>query len=193
VTVDQESVGGLGPAVPPHRLDSGRGRPRTQVEPGSLGSGRPPSPLSEPAPAASAGGRSRPELTAAERAALQQLADASSSVVANWPVGRTIALALIRRGLVNGCSEWVWLTQAGRQALGATPAPQPIPATRDPHMDVVAERLARPPSPARRTERPSGRQPQATTHQFAVQPVVSFLEVPSCEHPCSWDPAAHDL
>jgi len=145
MTVDQAPVGDLGPAVPPHRPDPGRGRPRTQVEPSSLGSGRPPSPGSQPAPAEAAGSCPRPELTVAERAALQQLADASASVVANWPVGRATALALIRRGLVHGCSEWVWLTHAGRQALGTTPARHPIPAAGDPHPDRRGERLDRPP------------------------------------------------
>jgi hypothetical protein len=162
MTVDQAPVGDLGPAVPPHRPDPGRGRPRTQVEPSSLGSGRPPSPGSQPAPAEAAGSCPRPELTVAERAALQQLADASASVVASWPVGRATALALIRRGLVHGCSEWVWLTHAGRQALGTTPARHPIPAAGDPHPDRRGERLDRPPIQAARTDRPPAYQPRAT-------------------------------
>lgn len=162
VTVNQESVGVLGPAVPPRRPDPGRCRPRTQVEPGSLGSGRPPSPVSQPERSEATGGCSHLDLTAAERAGLQQLADASASVVAHWPVGRAIALALIRRGLVHGCSEWVWLTQAGRQALDATPAQQ-RPATRDPHPDGMAERPARSPKSAARADRPPACQHEATT------------------------------
>jgi hypothetical protein len=58
-------------------------------------------------------------LSAEEWEALRQLADAPTSVVARWPVGRVVAQGLIRRGLVHGCSEWVWLTTAGRQALDA--------------------------------------------------------------------------
>jgi hypothetical protein len=163
VTVDQESVGGLGPAMPPHRPAPSRGRPRTQVEPGSLGSGRPPSPMSQPAPGEAAGGCSRLELTVAERAALQQLANANSSVVAHWPVGRATALALIRRGLVHGCSEWVWLTQAGRQVIDTTPARQPIPATDGPHLDRLGGRPVRPPSRTADTDPPPARQAQVTT------------------------------
>jgi hypothetical protein len=120
VTIDQAAVVLLGPAAPPSRPVPGRGRPRTQVEPGSLGSGCPPKSRLEAAPAKAAGGP-MPELTAPELAALQQLADAGCSVVARWPVGRAIALSLIHRGLVHACSEWVWLTRAGREVLAAVP------------------------------------------------------------------------
>jgi hypothetical protein len=120
VTIDQAAVVLLGPAAPPSRPVPGRGRPRTQVEPGSLGSGCPPKSRLEAAPVEAAG-RPMQQLTAPELAALQQLAGASCSVVARWPVGRAIALSLIHRGLVHACSEWVWLTRAGRELLAAVP------------------------------------------------------------------------
>jgi hypothetical protein len=159
MSIHQRAVRLLGQAVPPSRSVPGRGRPRTQVELSSLGSGRPPNP-SEPAPTEAAG-LPPSELTAAEWAALQQLADASHPVVARWPVGRAIALALIRRGLVHGCSEWVWLTQAGHQALGAAPARQPI-HTPHPQPDSTADRTTRPASRTARTDRRAARQPQPT-------------------------------
>lgn len=104
-----------GPAVP-QQPAHGRGGPRTQVELRSLGSG---CPLQETTSQPAAGPRrsSVPGLSAAELAALRQLADAPASVVARWPVGRVVAQALIRRDLVHACSEWVWLTAAGQQAL----------------------------------------------------------------------------
>jgi hypothetical protein len=160
MTTHQQAVRLLEQAVPPYRSAPGRGRPRTQVEPGSLSSGRPPNPSPQPAPAEAAG-QPQPELTAAEWAALQQLADASDSVVARWLVGRAIALALIHRGLVHACSEWVWLTQAGRQALGAAPARQSI-HTLNPPPDSTADRTTRPASGTAGTDRQAARQPQPT-------------------------------
>lgn len=160
MTTHQRAVRLLEQAVPPYRSAPGRGRPRTQVEPGSLGSGRPSNPSPQPAPTEAAG-LPPPELTAAEWAALQQLADASHPVVARWPVGRVIALALIRRGLVHACSEWVWLTQAGHQALGAAPARQSI-HTPHPQPDSTADRTTRPASRTARTDRQAARQPQPT-------------------------------
>jgi len=50
---------------------------------------------------------------------LRQLADAPHAVVDRWPVGRAVAQALVRRGLVHACSEWVWLTRVGLTALDA--------------------------------------------------------------------------
>ena len=95
-----------GPAVPPSRPAPGRGRPRTQVERGSLGSGRPPTPSGPATPVdpGHAADLRQPELTDAHWAALQQLADAHDAVVARWPVGRAIALTLVRHGLVHACS-----------------------------------------------------------------------------------------
>jgi hypothetical protein len=160
MTTHQQDVRLLEQAVPPSRSVPGRGRPRTQVELSSLGSGRPPNPSPPPAPTEVAG-QPRPELTAAEWAALQQLADASHSVVARWPVGRAIALALIRRGLVYACSEWVWLTEAGRQALGAVPARQSI-HTLNPQTNSTADRTTRPASRTAGSDRQAVRQPQPT-------------------------------
>jgi len=91
-----------GPADP-RRPALGWRWPRTRVERSSPGSGRLPAPASR--------------ISAEEWAALRRLADAHASVVARWPVGRVVAQGLIRRGLVHGCSEWVWLTEPGRQAL----------------------------------------------------------------------------
>ena len=160
MTTHQQDVRLLEQAVPPSRSAPGRGRPRTQVELSSLGSGRPPNPSPPPAPTEAAG-LPRPELTAAEWAALQQLADASHSVVARWPVGRAIALALIRRGLVHACSEWVWLTQAGLQALGAAEARQSIHPL-NPQPDSTADRTTRPASRTAGSDRQAARQPQPT-------------------------------
>lgn len=134
-----------GLAVPPSRPGPGRGRPRTQVERGSLGSGRPPTP-SGPAASVDLGHAADPrppELPAAQWAALQLLADAPDAVVVRWPVGRAIALALVRHGLVHACSEWVWLTQAGRQALDAAQSHQPVRA-HHPEPAATTERAARP-------------------------------------------------
>jgi len=156
----------LGLAVPPSRPVPGRGRPRTQVEPGSLGSGRPPT-LSDPAATADPADVADlrlPELTDAGWAALRQLADAPDAVVARWPVGRAVALALVRRGLVNACSEWVWLSEAGLMALdavrepispstpnplGPTPSP-PEQAARPTPPPAETDRRAQPSRPARR-------------------------------------------
>lgn len=159
VSVDHETAV-LGLAAPPRQPVPGPGRPRTQVEPGSLGSGRPPS-LSRRAGDADAAGPAPPELTTAEWAALQQLADASTSVVSRWHVGRTVALALIRHGLVHSCSEWVWLTEAGRQALSAAPARQPIQRS-GPELGVTPDRTVRPAGP--------GSGPVRSDHQVARQP-----------------------
>jgi hypothetical protein len=161
VTVDQAAADVLGPTAPPKRPVPGRGRPRTQVEPGSLGSGRPPIPLPQAAQA-EASGRARLELTAAELTALQQLADASCSVVARWPVGRAVALALIRRGLVHACSEWAWLTQAGREVLDAAPALQPVQLP-DPQPDGTVDQTARPADGTADSDRQPARRPQPAT------------------------------
>jgi hypothetical protein len=120
VSIDHEAAV-LGLAAPPRGPVPAPGRPRTQVEPGSLGSGRLPT-ASLQADRDTCAHPPSPELTAAEWAALQQLAEASASVVSRWPVGRAIALSLTRRGLVRSCSEWVWLTDAGRHALSAVPS-----------------------------------------------------------------------
>src|SRR6266508_538595 len=155
-----------GPAVPPSRPAPGRGRPRTQVERGSLGSGRPPTPSGPAAPVdpGHAADLRQPELTDAHWAALQQLADAHDAVVARWPVGRAIALTLVRHGLVHACSEWVWLTEAGRRALDTVRAHQPVHAQHPQPDATPADQAARPtpltPTPSRRAEptRP-GRRP----------------------------------
>jgi len=162
VSVDHETAV-LGLAAPPRQPVPGPGRPRTQVEPGSLGSGRPPS-LSRRAGDADAAGPAPPELTTAEWAALQQLADASTSVVSRWQVGRAVALGLTRRGLVRSCSEWVWLTEAGRQALSAAPTRQPIQPP-GPELAGTPDRTVRPAEPGSRSGRSdhqAPRQPQET-------------------------------
>jgi hypothetical protein len=146
VTIHHQQPGDvLRPAVPPSRPVPGRGRPRTQVERGSLGSGRPPTPFQPAAPSdRGAGSDLAPsQLSAAQWAALRQLADAPDAVVACWPVGRAIAQALVRRGLVHACSEWVWLTEAGRQALDATDAHQPVHAHHTQSADATTEQAAR--------------------------------------------------
>ena len=162
VSVEHETAV-LGLAAPPRQPVPGPGRPRTQVEPGSLGSGRPPS-LSRQAGHADAAGPAPPEFTTAEWAALQQLADASTSVVSRWHVGRTVALSLIRRGLVHSCSEWVWLTEAGRQALSAAPTGQPIQPS-GPELAGTPDRTVRPAGPGSgpgRSDRQPARQPRKT-------------------------------
>ena len=162
MSVDHETAV-LGLAAPPRQPVPGPGRPRTQVEPGSLGSGRPPS-LSRRAGDADAAGPAPPELTTAEWAALQQLADASTSVVSRWHVGRAVALSLTRRGLVRSCSEWVWLTEAGRQALSAAPTRQPIQPP-GPELAGTPDRTVRPAEPGSRSGRSdhqAPRQPQET-------------------------------
>jgi hypothetical protein len=55
-------------------------------------------------------------LTAEERQALELLHSADG-VLARWPVGRVVAQALSRKGLVSVYPEFVLLTDAGRQAL----------------------------------------------------------------------------
>jgi len=163
-TGQEKSIAVLGPAVPPSRPLAGRGRLRTQVEPGSLGSGRPPLP-SDAAASADSGGAATaplPDLTDAQWAALRQLADAPHAVVDRWPVGRAVAQALVRRGLVHACSEWVWLTRVAlteldararqavhdRQSTATAFAPdqaaRPTPRTAD------SDRRAEPTGPVRR-------------------------------------------
>jgi hypothetical protein len=159
----------LGRAAPPRQPVPGPGRPRTQVEPGSLGSGRPPS-LSRQAGHADAAGPAPPELTTAEWAALQQLADASTSVVSRWHVGRAVALTLIRHGLVHSCSEWVWLTEAGRQALSAAPTHQPIQPP-GPELTGTPDRTVRPAEP--------GSRPRGSDHHAARQPPGDTIGSPS--------------
>jgi hypothetical protein len=159
VRTRERIAGVLGPAVPPSPPTPGRGRPRTQVERGSLGSGRPPHPAGDQRT-----GRHpktpAPQLSAAEWAALRQLEGAHHSVVSRWPVGRAIARALIGRGLVHTCSEWVWLTEAGHQALGAARAHRPIHApSAQPHATTPADR--RPPRTAA-TDSHTARQSQPT-------------------------------
>jgi hypothetical protein len=161
VSVDHETAV-LGLAAPPRQPVPGPGRPRTQVELGSLGSGRPPF-LSRRVGDADAAGPA-PELTTAEWAALQQLADARTSVVSRWHVGRAVALSLTRRGLVRSCSEWVWLTDAGRQALTAAPTRQPIQPP-GPELTGTQDRTVRPAEPGsrpRRSDHQAARQPQET-------------------------------
>jgi hypothetical protein len=183
-------MGALGRAVPPNRPAPGRGRPWTQVEPGSLGSGCPPEPLA--ATVCQASDPARPDLTAAEWAALQQLADANASVVARWPVGRTVALALIRRNLVHGCSEWVWLTQAGRQTLEASLGRQSISVASLPQPGGTVDQTARPPAGTAGTDRQPARQRQATT--AVRRPAGGELPrgIP-CARRDSRDPAAYGL
>jgi hypothetical protein len=159
VSVDHETAV-LGLAAPPRQPVPGSGRPRTQVEPGSLGSGRLPSTARQPGHAEAAG-PAPPQLTTAEWAALQQLAEASTSVVSRWHVGRAVALTLIRRGLVRSCSEWVWLTEAGRQALSAAPTRQPIQPP-GPELAGTPDRTVRPAGPGSRSVR--------SDHQAARQP-----------------------
>jgi hypothetical protein len=56
------------------------------------------------------------ELTDTERRALQQLAEADG-VLHRWPVGRAVARSLRQRDYVVIFSEFVMLTDAGRDAL----------------------------------------------------------------------------
>ena len=184
MSVDHESVV-LGRAAPPRQPVPGPGRPRTQVEPGSLGSGRPPS-LSRQAGHADAADPAPPELTTGEWAALQQLDDASTSVVSRWHVGRTVALTLIRHGLVHSCSEWVWLTEAGRQALSAAPTRQPIQPS-GPELARTPDRTGRPTGPESgpvRNDHQAARQPRRQSRS-AVQPAGSFHEAFCCVIPDS--------
>jgi DNA-binding NarL/FixJ family response regulator len=57
-------------------------------------------------------------LTATERAALEQL-EASDGYATRWPVGRQVTRSLASRQLVMVASDYVLLTQAGRQALSS--------------------------------------------------------------------------
>ena len=61
-------------------------------------------------------GEAPSELTDEERQALTQL-DEASGTLSRWPVGRAIALPLQRRGYVMNFSDFVLLTEAGREAL----------------------------------------------------------------------------
>lgn len=148
-TGQEKSSAVPGPATPPSRPVPGRGRPRTQVEPGSLGSGRPP--LQSGAATAPL-----PELTDAQWAALRQLADAPHAVVDRWPVGRAVAQALLRRGLVGACSEWVWPTRAGLRALDAR-ARQAVHSQHSTATAFAVDQAARPTPRAAVTDR--GAQP----------------------------------
>jgi hypothetical protein len=56
------------------------------------------------------------ELTEEERRALVLL-DKASGILSRWPVGRAVALSLQRRGYVMNVSDFVLLTDAGREAL----------------------------------------------------------------------------
>ena len=56
------------------------------------------------------------ELTDTEGRALQQLADADG-ILSRWPVGRTVTRSLLQRDYVVVFSEFVILTDAGREAL----------------------------------------------------------------------------
>jgi hypothetical protein len=56
------------------------------------------------------------ELTDTERQALQQLADADG-ILSRWPVGRSVTRSLGQRDYVVVFSEFVILTDAGRDAL----------------------------------------------------------------------------
>lgn len=151
----------LGPAVPPSPSTPGRGRPRTQVELGSLGSGCPPHPANDQ-PTAGHPEPPAPQLASAEWAALRQLADARDSVVGRWPVGRAVARALIGRGLVYACSEWVWLTDAGHAALAAARAPQPVHTPSPQRRATTAQAAPRPPRTAATNNQAAG-QSQSTT------------------------------
>jgi hypothetical protein len=142
-----------GSAIPPSRPAPGRGRPRAQVEPGSLGSGRPP--LPPDAASADPGGVATaplPDLSDAQWAALRRLADAPHVVVDRWPVGRAVAQALLRRGLVHACSEWVWLTRAGLMALDAQ-ARQGVHTRHSTATAVAADQAGSPTPPTTDTDR----------------------------------------
>jgi hypothetical protein len=56
------------------------------------------------------------ELSDPERRALMLL-DEPSGILSRWPVGRPIALPMQRRGYVMNFSDFVLLTEAGREAL----------------------------------------------------------------------------
>ena len=61
-------------------------------------------------------GEALPGLTDEERQVLGQL-DEAGGTLSRWPVGRAIALPLQRRGYVMNFSDFVLLTEAGRDAL----------------------------------------------------------------------------
>jgi hypothetical protein len=56
------------------------------------------------------------ELTDTERRALQQLADAGG-ILSRWPVGRAVTRSLRQGDYVVVFSEFVMLTDAGRETL----------------------------------------------------------------------------
>jgi hypothetical protein len=56
------------------------------------------------------------ELTDTERGALQQLADADG-ILSRWPVGRGVTRSLREREYVVVFSDFVLLTDTGREAL----------------------------------------------------------------------------
>jgi DNA-binding NarL/FixJ family response regulator len=70
-------------------------------------------------------------LAAAERAALEQL-EASDGYATGWPVGRQVTRSLASRQLVVVASDFVLLTQAGRQALASDGQRRTRGAPRDP-------------------------------------------------------------
>jgi DNA-binding NarL/FixJ family response regulator len=66
-------------------------------------------------------------LAAAERAALEQL-EAADGYATRWPVGRQVTRSLASRQLVVVASDYVLLTEAGRQALASNGQPRTRPA-----------------------------------------------------------------
>jgi hypothetical protein len=181
VTIHHQQPGDvLRPAVPPSRPVPGRGRPRTQVERGSLGSGRPPTPFQPAAPSdRGAGSDLAPsQLSAAQWAALRQLADAPDAVVACWPVGRAIAQALVRRGLVHACSEGCGSPRpAVRPWMPPTPTSPCTPTTPSPPTRL----------PSRQPDRPRCLRISVAElsrpDRFALEPAATSRQGCFCERP----------
>jgi hypothetical protein len=61
-------------------------------------------------------GEAPDDLTDEERQALMQL-DNAGGILCRWPVGRSTALSLQRRGYVVNFSDFVLLTESGRATL----------------------------------------------------------------------------